>query len=171
MIRNNTTQALNQFRFQEDDGTFIKWSEGQVEIIDCIFNRKSPDNKKRVQIIAATQYGKSIAVAAGLVMRTSAFSEKWAIVAGTKEKARIIMDYVIMFSLNNPVVRTQLAIDFPVERLRMKRTQDRLTYKSLGEVRVFSAEAHRITQVSKSLMGFGAPNVVEDESALVPDPL
>ncbi|MBM3253097.1 MAG: hypothetical protein FJZ16_02440, partial [Candidatus Omnitrophica bacterium] len=168
-IRDNTIEALKRFQFQEDNGEKIQWAQGQLEIIDCIFNRSSPDGLKRVQVIAATQYGKSIAVGAGIVMRATAFPENWAVVAGTKEKARIIMDYVIMFSLNNPIVRSQLSPDIPIERLRMKRAQDRLTYKSKGEVRVYSADANKITETSTSLMGFGAPNVVGDESALIPD--
>lgn len=53
----------------------------------------------------------------------------------------------------------------------MKKSQDRLSYKSRGEVRVFSADATKIVKVSKSLMGFGAGQVVEDESALIPDML
>ncbi len=168
-MKENTIELLNRFQFKDDTDTLIKWADGQLEIIDCIVNRESPDGKKRVETIAATQYGKSLAVGAGLAIRASTFPEKWSIVAGTKEKARIIMEYVTMFSLDTPVIRTQLDIETPLDRLRMKKSQDRLTYKKRGEVRVFSADARRIADTSKSLMGFGAPNVVEDESALIPD--
>ena len=171
MSRERTVELLNRFQFKDDTNELIEWADGQVEIIDCIVNRESPDGKKRVETIAATQYGKSLAVGAGLSIRASTFPEKWSIVAGTKEKARIIMEYVTMFSLDTPVIRTQLDIETPLDRLRMKKSQDRLTYKKRGEVRVFSADATRIAQVSKSLMGFGSPNVVEDESALIPDML
>ncbi|GAJ14578.1 unnamed protein product, partial [marine sediment metagenome] len=134
-------------------------------------HRKSPDGKNRIQIIAATRYGKSLAVAAGVVIRASLKPEKWAIVAGTKEKARIIMEYITMFSLDCPVIRVQLEVEIPLDRLRMKRGQDRLTYRRRGEVRVYSADSRRIAETSTSLMGFGAPNVVGDESALIADPL
>ena len=167
----NTIELLKRFQLRDDTGELVNWAGGQVEIIDCIMNRESPDGLKRVETIAATQYGKSLAVGAGLAMRASTFPEKWSIVAGTKEKARIIMEYVTMFSLNNPAIRSQLDIDTPLERLRMKKSQDRLGYKKHGEVRVFSADATRVAEVSKSLMGFGSPNVVEDESALIPDVL
>jgi hypothetical protein len=168
MIRKATIEILKDYAF-EDAGELIDWKPGQLEIIDCILHRKSPDGKKRIQIIAATRYGKSLAVAAGVVIRASLKPEKWAIVAGTKEKARIIMEYITMFSLDCPIIRAQLEIETPLDRLKMKRSQDRLNYRRGGEVRVFSADSRRITDTSNSLMGFGAPNVVGDESALIPN--
>ena len=168
MIRSATVEILKDYAFK-DAGELIDWKGGQLEIIDCILHRKSPDGKKRIQIIAATRYGKSLAVAAGVVIRASLKPEKWAIVAGTKEKARIIMEYITTFSLDSPPVRAQLEIETSLDRLKMRRSQDRLNYKKGGEVRVFSADARRIAQTSTSLMGFGAPNVIGDESALIPD--
>ena len=167
--RKETLQALEFYAFEDDAGKPIVWSLGQIEIIDCILWRSAPDSKKRIQIIAATQYGKSLAVAAGIVIRASLKPEKWAIVAGTTEKARIIMEYVIMLALNNETLRTQLTVDTPLDRLRMKKSAERLTFKRKGEVRVYSAEAKLVAETSKSLMGFGAPNVTSDESALIPD--
>jgi len=166
-----TVELLKRFQLRDDTGELVKWADGQIEIIDCIINRQSPDGLKRIETIAATQFGKSLAAGAGLAIRASTFPEKWAIVAGTKEKARIIMEYVTMFSLNNPAIRSQLDIETPLDRLRMKKSQDRLSYKKRGEVRVFSADATRVVEVSKSLMGFGAGQVIEDESALIPDVL
>ncbi len=170
MIRKATIEILKDYAF-EDAGELIDWKPGQLEIIDCILHRESPDGKKRIEIMAATRYGKSLATAAGVVIRVSLKPEKWAIVAGTKEKARIIMEYITLFSLDCPVIRAQLEIDTPLDRLKMRRSQDRLNYKRGGEVRVFSADSRRITQTSTSLMGFGAPNVIEDEAALVADVL
>lgn len=167
--RPETLKALEAYAFKDDAGKFIEWSPGQIEIIDCILHRSAPDAKKRIEIIASTQYGKSLAVAAGIAIRASLKPEKWAIVAGTDEKAKIIMEYVIMLSLNNDIVRTQLNVENNLDRLRMKRSADRLTFKRKGEIRVYSANATRVTETSKALMGFGAPNIIEDESALIDD--
>lgn len=169
--RPSTEQALAFFQFKDDTDKIIDWTPGQKAIIDTIVNRSSLDGRKRVQIIASTRYGKSMAVAAGVCIRTSVQPEQWALVAGTNEKARIIMEYVVMFSLNNPIIRSQLDPATPLDRLRMKKSQDRLVYRRKGEVRVYSAEATKVNQVSKALMGFGSNNVVEDESALIPDKL
>lgn len=169
--RPETLRALEAYAFTDDSGKPIDWTPGQIEIIDCILHRSAPDARKRIQIIATTQYGKSLAVAAGVVIRASLKPEKWAIVAGTGEKARIIMEYVIMLALNNEIIRTQLNVENNLDRLRMKRSADRLTFKRKGEVRVYSADATRVYETSKSLMGFGAPNIIEDESALIGDVL
>jgi hypothetical protein len=168
-VRPETIEALKIMNFTDDKGDAIQWTAGQMEIIDCILHRKALNGLKRIEIIALTQYGKSLAVAAGVSMRASTFPAKWAIVAGTTEKARIIMEYVIMLSLNNPILRAQLDPETPLDRLRMKKSADRLVYRLKGEVRVFSAEAKLQTETSKSLMGFGAENVIEDESALIGD--
>lgn len=166
-----TLQMLDAYAFLDDKGKYIPWTPGQIEIIDCILQRSSPDGKKRIEIIATTQYGKSLAVAAALCIRASLKPEKWAIVAGTKEKARIIMEYVIMLSLNNDIIKTQLTAETPLERKRMKSSADRITFKMKGEIRVYSADAGRVSETSKSLMGFGSPNIIEDESALIDDQL
>lgn len=171
VARPETLKALEAYKFTDDAGKPIEWTNGQIEIIDCILWRSSPDGKKRVQIIASTQYGKSLAVAAGVVIRASLKPERWAIVAGTEEKARIIMEYAIMLSLNHEGIRSQLTPDTPLDRLRMKRSANRLTFRRKGEIRVYSAESKRVAETSKSLMGFGAPNVIEDESALIGDVL
>lgn len=169
--RENTKIALELHKFCDNSGNPIIWTPGQLEIIDTILYRSSYDGKKRIQIIASTQYGKSLAVAAGIVIRASAFPEKWAIVAGTTEKARIIMEHVIMLSLNTITIRQELDPETPLDRLRMKRSADRLVFRLKGEIRVYSAEAKQVMETSKALMGFGSPNVIEDEAALIGDVL
>jgi len=170
-IRPTTINTLERYQLEDEKGEVIDWTPNQQAIIDCILHRESMDGKKRIQILATTRWGKSLSVAAGTAIRASLKPEKWAIVAGTKEKARIIMEHITMFSLDCPAIRTQLAVDTPLDRLRMRKSQDRLNYKRRGEVRVFSADAWRVSEVSKSVMGFGAPNVIEDESALIQNTL
>lgn len=169
--RKETLELLELHNFKDDAGRQIVWTAGQLEIIDCILWRSSQDGLKRVEIIASTQYGKSLAVAAGVVIRASAFPEKWAIVAGTTEKARIIMAHIVMLALNTITIRQELTPETPLDRLRMKKNADQLTFRLKGEVKVYSAEAKLVAETSKSLMGFGAQNVIEDESALVGDTL
>jgi phage terminase large subunit-like protein len=63
----------------------------QIQVVDLIAKRRFPRN----QLILPTQYGKSYAVADGVLLRASTHKEKWAIVSTTEDKARIIMDYII----------------------------------------------------------------------------
>lgn len=170
-IRAATIKTLEFYNFKDDNGEPIHWYPGQLEIIDCIIHRESIDGKKRVEIIALTQYGKSLAVAAGILCRVVPRAEKWAIVAGTTDKAQIIMDYVIMLATNNALIRTQLRVQEPLDRLRMSKSKTRIMFAKKGEVRVYSADASRVNKTSRALMGFGSPNVIEDESALINDRL
>ena len=167
--RRETLEALALYDFKDNADRKIIWTPGQLEIIDCILNRGSQSKMKRIEIIAATQYGKSLAVAAGVVIRASSFPEQWAIVAGTTEKARIIMEHIIMLSLNSLIIRRELDAENALDRLRIRRSIDKLVFRKKGEVRVYSADATRVAETSKSLMGFGSPNVIEDEAALVGD--
>lgn len=155
VARPETLKLLALFEFKDDAGQIVDWTNGQIEIIDCILHRSSKDAKKRIQIICATRYGKSLAVAAGVLIRAVLKPEKWAIIAGTKDKAQIIMDYVIMFAVNSPLIRVELDINEPIDRLRQSRRRDRLTFRGRGEIRVFSANSSRKSEVSKALMGFG----------------
>jgi hypothetical protein len=157
------------FNFKDDNDIPIPWAGGQLEIMDCIVNRCAPDKRQRIHVMTPTQYGKSLAVGAAVAARASIMPEKWAIVAGTSEKAQIIMDYAIMFSLNDPIIRRQLLVDTPLDRLRRERSRNRLTYRGNGEIRVFSADSRNRQELGNALMGFGAPNVIEDEAALIPD--
>lgn len=170
-LHEKTKATIDSFALKDFSGDVINWSGGQYEIADPILHRQSVDGRQRIEIIASTQYGKSLTVGGAVAIRVSSFPEPWAIVAGTKEKARIIMDYIIMYSLNNPAIRSQLPPKTSLDRMRQKRSQDRLSYRGGGEVRVYSADASKVTETSKSLMGFGSPNVIEDESGLIPDKL
>src|SRR3989344_3389458 len=162
-------KILKTFTFKDESGDPIIFTPGQLQILDIIVNRQSPDGKRRIHIMTPTRYGKSTTVAAGGVVRASTKPERWAIVAGTKDKAQIIMDYAINYSLDDPLIRTQLAVEGTLERLRRERSRDRLTFLRGGEIRVFSADSRNRQELGNALMGFGSPNIIEDESALIDD--
>lgn len=161
-----TDTILKTFTLKTQDGFTLDESnvvQGQKEIAECILQRKSPDGKNKVHVMAHTRYGKSLIVGATVAIRAAVKKERWAIVAPTKEQAQIIMDYVLFFSVNDPVISQLLKTDAKVlqaERLTQRRSRDHITYLNGGEVRTFSA---------KQVMGFGAPNLVLDEAGLVED--
>lgn len=161
-----TDKILETFTLKTQDGFVLepnKVAQGQKEIAECILNRKSPDGKNKVHVMAHTRYGKSIIVGASVAIRAAVKKERWAIVAPTKEQAQIIMDYVLFFSVNDPVISQLLKTDAKIlqqERLTQRRSRDHITYLNGGEIRTFSA---------KQTMGFGAPNIVMDEAGLIDD--
>ena len=154
----------------------IEWTPHQIRIINAILNRQEK-GKRRVHIMASTQYGKSAAVAAGVLLRVIFLPEKWAIVAGTTQQAQIIMRYIIMFATDNPEFAKQLEISkgSSIDRLKRERSKKALTFNNGGRVEVLSAQIKEgimeetSTRGVTGVMGQGSPNVICDEAALIPD--
>lgn len=156
---------LNLFHDELERPYGPQLTETQVQIIDVIAKRRFP----RTQIILPTQYGKSLAVALGVLLRVTHHHEKWAIVAPTEDKARIIMDYVIDHIFDDIIFSEQLEYHGTKEKLKQERSKLRITFRDGGEVRIYTANASNSNAVKKALMGFGAANVILDESSLIPD--
>lgn len=153
--------------FKDDYQKPFELTDGQAHIFNAIFLKEHP----REQIIASTQYGKSTVVALALILRTLTFREPFTVIAGRKEKAQIIMEKVIQHTFDYRGFIEQLDIDpnEPLERLRRERSKDRITWMRGGSIRTFSAGVSNQKAVIDSLTGFGSPNIIEDESALIPD--
>lgn len=153
--------------FKTDAGSQFSYTPTQLLIIATLAGRVHP----RVQLILPTQYGKSEAVSQGILLRASVKKEKWLIVAPTKKKAEIIMGYIIKHIFDHHIFSSQLVYDEPMERLKQHKSKEHLTFKHGGEIMVLSADAKNRQRTKEVLMGFGAPNVVIDESALIDDDL
>jgi len=160
-----TEKILQTFTFKTKEGILFsdEAAQGQREIMECILRREAPDGsgRKRIHVMAHTRYGKSMAVGAAVAVRAAVKKEPWAIIAPTKEQAQIIMDYVIYFAINDPIIRNLLKTDAKIlqeERLTQRRSRDHITFLDGGEVRTFAAG---------TTMGHGAPNLVLDEAGLI----
>lgn len=164
---NKWRSLLNIFKNEADTPLGNLLTATQVLIILIISKRLF----KRVILILPTQYGKSLAVALGVLLRVSHYKENWAIVAPTEEKARIIMDYIINHIFDDEIFLEQLEYHGTKEKLLQERSKVRITFREGGEVRVYSGNANNLNQTKKALMGFGAPNLILDESAQINDDL
>lgn len=155
--------------FQEGDGRTHGdiFTPTQIQIVDIIAKRRYP----RTQLILPTQYGKSMAVADGVLLRAAEYPEKWAIVAPTEDKARIIMDYIIDHIFDDVLFSERLEYYNSKEQLKKERSKTRITFRGAGEIRVYTGSAGNTKAVKRALMGFGAPNIILDEAALIPDDL
>lgn len=166
--------VLSLYHFETKEGFVLNTetaAHGHKIIMECILARRAPTGNeleiiKRIHVMAHTRYGKSLAIAAALSVRASSKGEPWAIVAGSKDQAQIIMDYVIQFSVNDPIIKRLLVNEkeIKIERLTQRRKRDHLTYKMGGEIRAYGAGKD-----GTAVMGQGCPNVVEDESGLIND--
>ena len=167
------TEAFNLVRnlYKTEDGKPIELTEGQQQIFECILKKQYP----RVHCLCYTQFGKSLTIALGVLTAISTFPEKWAIVAPSNKKASIIMGYIIDHIFDNEYTASKFEIGKGEtrERIRRERRKDRINFKhsdgSLGEVFIISTEGRRNKDVLDALMGWGASNIIIDESSLVED--
>lgn len=150
------------------DGTpgDIAITEGQLAIFDAIiFNRIF----KRIQIVCSTQYGKSLWVALACIILTCILGKSVAIVAPSKEKAKIIMRYFAQYLGENPLFYTKLAKDSRLERLRQEESKERITFNNGGTIFLISADQKNSKKSVEAAMGAGAEVVIGDEYCLIQD--
>lgn len=154
------TKALVRKLYKNDKGEPFELTDGQAQIFEAIFTKKDP----RVHINTHTRYGKSETVSMAVLTRIATYPEKFAIVAGEEDKARIIMSYVIKHIFDNEYTKNRFVLDKneSFESIRRYKNKDRINFKVgnglFGEVFICSG---------KKAMGLGAPNIIEDESALI----
>lgn len=110
-------------------------------------------------------------MADGVLLRASTHKEKWAIVAPTEDKARIIMDYIIDAIFDDTLISSKLEYQGSKETLKKERSKTRITFRDRGEIRVYSGNAGNSKLVKSALMGFGAPNIILDEAGQIGDEL
>lgn len=130
---------------------------------------------------AHTRFGKSLTVALAVLTRCITFPEKWAIVAPTATKAKIIMGYIIDHIFDNPLTEAALEFDRSegsIRRLQQERSKTHLSFRIgktpdgkplTSEVFIVSADNRNKLSGGDSAMGLGAPNVVLDEASLIDD--
>lgn len=160
-------QALQIFRNDYGLSHGDIFTPTQIQVVDIIAKRRYP----RVQMILPTQYGKSYCVADGVLLRATTHKEKWAIVAPTEDKARIIMDYIIDAIFEDPMISQKLEFNGSKESLKKERSKTRITFRNRGEIRVYSGNAGNTKATKSALMGFGAPNIILDEAGQISDEL
>lgn len=172
-----TTFELVKSLYKDELGRPFSMTPGQNEIFDCIFKKQGPQGQKRVWIATHTQFGKSDTVSMAVLTRVATFGEKWVVIAPSQSKARIITSYLIKHIFDNEFTMARFKIEKGEnsEQVRRERSKNRLTFDCgnnlVGEVFVLSAES-RLTSgedAGNALMGFGSPNVVMDEAALISD--
>lgn len=148
--------------YKNEDGSPVMLTPTQVEIFSAIAMRIYP----RVHCETFTRFGKSRTTALAVLTRVATYPEKWAIVAGTKDKAKIIMNYVNAHIFDNEFTASRFRMDKgdSAESIKRHRNKNHITFDTgnglMSELFICSA---------KEAIGYGAPNIIEDESALIDD--
>lgn len=159
--------------YQDGVGNPLELTEGQLDIFSCIATKHVPGQEstahKRVQVETYTQYGKSETAAVGVLTRVTSYPEKWIIGAGTKAKAQIIMGKLIGHIFDNEYTKNRFMLDKgeSLESIRKHRNKNHITFDLSDQGKGLISEVLIVS--AKDALGMGAPNVIQDESALIPD--
>lgn len=160
--------------FKNDYGEPFEMTLGQISLFRAIYERQNP----RIQFDCYTQYGKSDVVSMAILLRASTFQEKWIILGATKDKANIIMGKLIKHIFENDYTLGKFQVDEgeSLDFIRRSRSKDNLTFKvsdnGIGQVITLSADARRKgSDAGDILIGHGGQNLVEDDAALIQDPI
>lgn len=167
--------------FKNDYGEPFDMTDGQIQLFRAIYEKQYP----RIQFDCYTQYGKSDVVSMAVLLRAATFQEKWILLGATKDKAGIIMGKLIKHIFENDYTLGKFQLDDgdSIEAIRRNKAKDNITFKVgetkdiipkplIGQVITLSADARRKSQdAGDILIGHGGQNLIEDDAALIPDPI
>jgi hypothetical protein len=126
-------------------------------------------DKHRIQIVASTQYGKSLVVSLACLYLSCIEGKLAAVVAPAKEKSKIIMRYYIEHLGDSVYLYQELERDTKLERLRQEESKERIILNNGGGIYVVSAQERNSLKSVESAMGLGAEILIMDEACLIND--
>lgn len=156
--------------FKTRDGQPVDMTYAQCILFAQIFWQLNP----RVHVMTYTQYGKSETIAMAVLARSVFIAEPYAILGPTKEKAQIIMDYIIQHIFDNAETQRAFMLDpgDNTEYIRRYRNKRKLTFE-VKKPNIRRAQKGQYSEIyvqsAAEALGFGAKNVIEDESGLIAD--
>jgi hypothetical protein len=147
----------------------VQLSDSQLDIFSQIYFAKN----KRTQIIAPTQYGKSLTVGLAVLTRVLTTNERFVIMAPSEKKAKIIMSYIIEHVFDCPDLAQRLEVDRSetLDRIRRERSKNNITFIGGGGVSILTLDARNSKRSIEAAMGFGGNRLILDESSLIDDTL
>jgi hypothetical protein len=166
-----TVKQLVRTLYKNPQGEPFEMTDGQASLFDAIYRRL----KRRLLVLCYTQYGKSEITAMAVLTRVTTFPERWSIIGGTEEKAKIIMNKLIGHIFDNEYTKSKLNLknQESMERLRHERSRSRLTFNvgdGIGEVFILSGDSSKKGQdAGDTLVGQGAANILVDDAPLLGD--
>lgn len=158
-----TRELLNTFFLINGKLAGDEMSDGQVAIAASIIYKIRP----RVAVLAPTGYGKSEAVAMGVILRVVLFHQPFIIASVKFGTSDIIMKKVIEHIFDSPRLIKELEIDSTqkLSTLKRERNKSAINFKKGGAIKIVSLHGAD-DDVSKAI-GEHVPNVVLDESPLL----
>jgi len=155
-----------QYYFKDSQKNPFPITNKQCELILAIIDRR----KKWVWMSAPTRYGKSETLAIALIYLAVFEKLKIPIVAGSTEKARKIMDYIIDHISDHPdlyrgLINVKAIAD--IEKLKITVSKDILRWSDGGWIFVTSVDSRNISKEGEGVVGEGGDVVVLEEAGLI----
>jgi len=165
------TQEIIDTAIQNKDVKVLSDALFDIELMpsqERIVRNIAFDENKYVAITAATQYGKTWAVAIGICLYIILHEDKdILLMSGTREQATIARDKVAEFVAESPILRDLVDSNAEgVDRLKKEVSKNKITFKNGCILQVLTAGGKNAAQ---SLMGHAGDLNVVDESNLVED--
>lgn len=151
--------------FNDHEGDYHA-TDGQCEIFASVID-------PRIQwlwLSAPTRYGKSEDLALALIYLAVVFNLKIPIVAGSEDKARKIMDYIVQHLGDHPELYQGLinvqGIE-EIDKLKISVSKDTLRWAGGGWIFVTSVDSRNISREGEGVVGEGGDVVVLEEAGLI----
>src|SRR3990167_8752968 len=159
-------KELGRTFFKNSKQQPFEFTDGQCEMFCSVIN---PD-LKWVWLSAPTRYGKSETLALAILTLAFMYHLKVPIVAGSEEKARKIMEYVLQHISDHPKIYDGLLnIEFikKAERVKIQMSKQGLRWSTGGWIYITSVDARTVSREGEGVVGEGGDVVVLEEAGLI----
>ena len=169
MITQKKIQAVREIianYFNDHDDKDYQATDGQCEIFASVIDKRI----KWLWISAPTRYGKSEDLALALIYLAVIYNLKIPIVAGSEDKAKKIMDYILQHLGNHPelyqgLINIQGLAE--IDKLKISVSKDTLKWAGGGWIFVTSVDSRNISKEGEGVVGEGGDIVVLEEAGLI----
>lgn len=151
--------------FKDTSGEPFILTDGQCEIFKSVLDRRI----KWLWMSAPTRYGKTETLALAIIYLAVFEKIKIPIVAGSKEKANKIMEYVVQHIADHPDLSQGLinVKGADIEKLKVRVSKDVLRWSDGGWIFVTSVDSRSISKEGEGVVGEGGDVVVLEEAGLI----
>jgi predicted phage terminase large subunit-like protein len=158
-------KAIVRTYFKNASGQPYELTDGQAEIFIDVIRL----DIKWLWLSAPTRYGKSDVLALGLIYLAVFENLKIPIVAGSEDKARKIMEYIVAHVADHPILYQGLInLDLSdVEKLKVSMSKDKLRWASGGWIYITSVDSRNVSKEGEGVVGEGGDVVVLEEAGLI----
>jgi len=152
--------------FKDRKGQPYELTNGECDILAAVLKK----SLKYVWISAPTRYGKSETMAIALIILAVFYQLKIPVIAGSKDKAEKIMEYVIGHVGDHPELNRGLLTLHglrDIQRLKVSASKDALRWATGGWIFITSVSMHSVSKEGERALGEGGDVVVLEEAGMI----